>query len=97
MRLHELKNTESENNWIRSLLIFFLFNFFYLNCLSSVVNFTETKISYEMLLTVNNYWMDWLQFSARIPACSQRMNPNYFTDALTLLMWPYHEVNICDI
>lgn len=50
-----------------------------------------------MLLTVDNYWMDWLQFSARIPACSQRMNPNYFKDALTLLMWPYHEVNICDI
>lgn len=63
----------------------------------SVVNFTETKISYEMLLTVDNDWMDWLQFSARIPACSQRMNPNYFKDALTLLMWPYHEVNICDI
>lgn len=76
---------------------FFYFYFFYLNRLSSVVNFTETKISYEMLLTVNNYWMDWLQFSARIPACSQRMNPDYFKDALTLLMWPYHEVNICDI
>lgn len=96
MRLHELKNTESENNWIRSLLIF-LFLFFLFEPFVLCCKFHRNKNSYEMLLTVDNYWMDWLQFSARIPACSQRMNPNYFKDALTLLMWPYHEVNICDI